>query len=75
MNAKERAIRERAYQLWDQAGRPEDRSQEFWLAAKAEFEGKERSGEQKPSAPRRRASDVRGETAADWAKRRRDPSF
>ncbi len=29
MNAKEKAIRERAYQLWDQAGRPEGRSQEF----------------------------------------------
>jgi hypothetical protein len=75
MNAKEKAICERAYQLWDQAGRPEDRSQEFWLAAKAELESKEQSGEQKPGAPLLRSPDVRSETAADWTKRRRDPSF
>ncbi|MGO9419862.1 DUF2934 domain-containing protein [Roseiarcus sp.] len=73
MNAKEKAIRERAYQLWDQAGRPEGRSQEFWLAAKAELESQERSGKKKPGV--RRSADVRSETAADWTKRRRDPSF
>ena len=34
----ERRIRERAYQLWDRAERPERRSDEFWFAAHAEFE-------------------------------------
>jgi hypothetical protein len=27
----------RAYQLWDAAGRPEGRSDEFWLLAEEEF--------------------------------------
>jgi hypothetical protein len=34
----ERMIREHAYQLWDRAGRPEGRSEEFWSAANAVFE-------------------------------------
>jgi hypothetical protein len=34
----ERMIREHAYQLWDRAGRPEGRSDEFWSAAHAVFE-------------------------------------
>jgi hypothetical protein len=75
MNAKEQGIRERAYQLWDRAGRPEGGSEEYWFAAKAEFERKEGTGERKPGAPVRRSADVRCETAADWGKRQRDPSF
>jgi hypothetical protein len=73
MNATEQRIRERAYYLWEHAGRPEHRSHEFWLAAKAEFESPERSGE--PKAGHRRSAEVRCETAADWAKRCPDPSF
>ena len=73
MSLTEETIRERAYQLWDQAGRPEQRSQEFWFAAKAELESKRRSGEPKPGV--RRSADVRCERAADWAQRRPDPSF
>ena len=73
MNATEQRIRERAYDLWEHAGRPEHRSHEFWLAAKAELESRERSGE--PRAGVRRSADVRSETAADWAKRWPDPSF
>ena len=65
MSAAEQAVRVRAYQLWDQAGRPDDRSCEFWLAAKAELESKERSGE--PRHGVRHSADVRCETAADWA--------
>ncbi len=34
----ERMIRERAYQLWDRAGRPEGHSDEFWFTAHAAFE-------------------------------------
>jgi hypothetical protein len=36
----EEAIRRRAYELWDQAGQPEGRSEEFWFAAIAELEGR-----------------------------------
>ncbi len=86
MKGMERMIRERAYQLWESAGRPEGRSEEFWLAAKAEFERREPTRERRLGAseatrehrlrlPVRRSADVRGETAADWRVRRRDPSF
>jgi hypothetical protein len=30
-------IRERAYQLWEQVGRPEGRADEFWHAAEREL--------------------------------------
>ena len=32
-------IRRRAYELWEQAGCPEGRNEEFWHAARAEIEG------------------------------------
>lgn len=34
----EAPIRKRAYQLWDAAGRPEGRTDEFWLQAQAEVQ-------------------------------------
>jgi hypothetical protein len=30
-------VRDRAYQLWDQAGQPEGREQEFWFDAEREL--------------------------------------
>lgn len=30
-------IRDRAYQLWDQAGQPEGREQDFWYQAEREL--------------------------------------
>ena len=38
MSAMEKTIRELAYELWEQAGRPDDRSDEFWFAARFELE-------------------------------------
>jgi Protein of unknown function (DUF2934) len=38
MNTNEQMIREQAYELWDHAGRPDSGSDEFWFAARAEFE-------------------------------------
>jgi Protein of unknown function (DUF2934) len=38
MNDHEQTIREQAYELWDDAGRPDGRSDEFWFAAIAGFE-------------------------------------
>jgi hypothetical protein len=40
MSSIEEAVRRRAYELWEQAGQPEGRSEEFWFAAIAELEGK-----------------------------------
>ena len=44
MNENEQMIREQAYELWDHAGRPDGRSDEFWFAARAEFERGEETG-------------------------------
>lgn len=33
------AIRERAYLLWEKAGKPQGREHEFWAQASAEIEG------------------------------------
>ena len=50
----EKVIRERAYELWEQAGGPIDRSFEFWFAARAEFEAEKGAGQEQPGAPVRR---------------------
>jgi hypothetical protein len=72
MSDKEKMIRERAYELWEQAGRPIDRSFEFWFAARADFEVEKGVGQAEPGAPvRRRAEAPRHESAADWGKRPR----
>ena len=36
-HVEEYKIRERAYQLWDEAGQPQDREQEFWYQAEREL--------------------------------------
>ncbi len=41
MASKEDLIRERAYDLWEQAGRPHGRSDEFWQLAWREVEADE----------------------------------
>lgn len=50
MGAIEQMIRERAYELWDRADRPDGRSDEFWFAACVEFERDEGSEEVNRSA-------------------------
>ncbi len=76
MNAREKVIRELACELWEQAGRPDGRSDEFWFAARFEFERREETGETQLGTPvRRRDEPVRHETAADSGKRGRDRSF
>jgi hypothetical protein len=70
MSAMEKVIRERAYELWEQAGRPDGRSDEFWFAARYEFERREETGEM--GAPvRLRAEPSRHESAADFRTRGR----
>ena len=75
MNGIEEMIRRRAYRLWDRAGRPSGRGEEFWLAAKTEIERATDAGDRKlgPLVPRR--LETRGETASDWNTRRPDPIF
>jgi hypothetical protein len=45
MNTNEQTIRDQAYGLWDHAGRPDGRSDEFWFAARAKCERGEETGE------------------------------
>ena len=57
MSASERMIRELAYELWEHAGRPDGRSDEFWFAARFEFERREetgKTGESRDAAEARR---------------------
>jgi Protein of unknown function (DUF2934) len=46
MTSIEEIIRLRAYELWEQAGSPEGRSDEFWHAARLEL-GAEKTMEEK----------------------------
>jgi len=63
----QKVIRELAYELWEQAGRPDGRSAEFWFAARYEFERREETGEAQLGAPvRLRAEPSREEFAVDW---------
>lgn len=39
MTDREQLIRERAHWLWEEAGRPEGRDDEFWRQAEREIEG------------------------------------
>jgi hypothetical protein len=39
----QKEIEARAYQLWEQAGRPEDREAEFWRLAEQELRNQDKS--------------------------------
>ena len=39
---REQRIRERAYAIWEQKGRPEGKDREHWLRAEAEIAAEER---------------------------------
>jgi Protein of unknown function (DUF2934) len=43
MQPDEEDIRTRAYDLWKQAGEPEDRDEEFWLLAEQELRNENKS--------------------------------
>jgi hypothetical protein len=44
---EEQKIRERAHQLWEQAGRPEGKEQQFWLEAERQLKEEQISHELK----------------------------
>ena len=58
MSAMEEVIRKLAYELWEQAGRPDGRSDEFWFAARIELERREELGETQLGAPARRRAEA-----------------
>ena len=62
----ENLIRELAYELWEQAGRPDGRRNEFWFAARYEFGRREETGETRLGVPVRvRAEPFCRESAPD----------
>jgi Protein of unknown function (DUF2934) len=69
MDAIGKAVRERAYELWDHASRPNGRSDEFWFAAKAELEREETGPRELCASVRPRREPPRYESAADWGMR------
>ena len=58
MSATEEVIRKLAYELWEQAARPDGRSDEFWFAARFQFERREETGETQVGAPVRRRAEA-----------------
>jgi hypothetical protein len=52
MNQREERIRQRAYELWEAAGRPGNDHQKFWLIAEAEIAAEEDGADR--TVPRRK---------------------
>lgn len=52
---KDAEVRDRAYYLWEQAGRPAGREHEFWAQASREIEGDPQDGDdnERPGSRRR----------------------
>ena len=67
MSVMEKVVRELSYELWEQAGRPEGRRDEFWFAARYELERREETGEMRVDEPvPLHAHPPRCESGADW---------
>lgn len=60
---REARIRQRAYDLWEAAGQPAGRDQEYWLAAEASVAAEEQGA----PAPKPRARKAASAIAADPA--------
>jgi DUF2934 family protein len=45
VNPAEDRIRQRAYELWEQSGRPEGSEMDFWLQAEREIVGPDAQGD------------------------------
>ena len=72
----EERVRRRAYELWEEAGRPVGRADDYWRQARTELEGKaaERGGNppsEKAAEPTRQADDARKAALGRWARLRR----
>ena len=44
-------VKVRAYQLWQEAGEPKDKDQEFYVRAEIELQGKEQRGDPARGSP------------------------
>jgi len=53
-------IEKRAYEIWEQTGRPQGRDLDHWLRAEAELAAPDRKAKPAPKRPRSRTSAVVG---------------
>jgi hypothetical protein len=67
MTDRDQLIRERAYHLWERAGRPEQSEQDFWHRAEAEIASEQESGDGAEPLLPASARDVEPETAQKQA--------
>jgi hypothetical protein len=51
MTRREQRVRERAHQLWQQAGEPEGKDEQFWHEAEAQIEAEDRAKENQTPQP------------------------
>ena len=65
-------IEERAYQLWDEAGRPEGQAEHYWRTAEAEVAGEAHSGGGIPVTDEQEGPPATTEDAAPRPKRPRN---
>jgi hypothetical protein len=56
-------IEKRAYEIWEQAGRPQGRDLDHWLRAEAELAALTQKAKPAPKRPRSRTSAVVGKPA------------
>ncbi|MCP3726361.1 DUF2934 domain-containing protein [Paraburkholderia sp. CNPSo 3272] len=49
-SAREERIRQRAYELWEQAGSPDAHTDEYWHRAEAEINAEEQDGTGEPGS-------------------------
>ena len=69
MSSKAQQTRERAYQIWEEEGRPEGREVDHWLQAESELHESVSATDTQPDGGPRRAEDDPAEaTATDAAK-------
>jgi hypothetical protein len=70
MQNMEHAIRERAYAMWDEAGRPMGNSDAFWLSAQREVLAASLSQIARVATPEAKAKPARARKAAAPKKKR-----
>ena len=50
MEKDDRKIRQRAYEMWDRDGRPDGRSEDYWLQAERELAGSDSAAARSPQS-------------------------
>ena len=68
---RDQLVRERAYHLWEHAGRPHDRQDEFWYRASSEISAEAVAPSPAAGAPRKPAEALRMDPSISETKEER----